>query len=331
VTIRDGVDQAVQLTRQLIAFCARQILTPTLVDLNATLLRLLPRLKGLLGPGVEVGTDLQPNLGRVSADAGQLEQVIQILAANARDAMPRGGKLTWKTRNLEPAAPAIQSPGEAGSWVALSVTDSGCGMDEKLLDRIYEPFFTTKDQPQSSGMGLATAYGIIKQMEGRLEVVSELGRGTTFTIYLPRSLETVADFEIAPTLADTKRTRETVLVVDDDDIARSLTRRILRSEGYIVLEARYGGEALLTCLKHPGAIHLLIADAVMPQLSGPGLAEQASSLRSEMKSLLLASNPTETGDANWSYLAKPFTPETLLRKVREMLLAMPTGNVSTLG
>jgi nitrogen-specific signal transduction histidine kinase/CheY-like chemotaxis protein len=332
-SIRDTVDSAADLTRQLVAFCSREVVELTNMDLNALLQRLEPRLRELLGREIELRLKLAPGLAMVQADHEQLERVLLVLAANARDAMPQGGRLQIQTGVVEfPRDPAQAEPGwPQGTHVAITVSDTGCGMEPKTIDRLYEPFFSTKERGQTSGLGLAAAYGIIKQFGGHIEASSEIGRGSSFRIYLPVGPDTVFDLELPAELVDTAPHGLTVLLVSDDEPQRSRTRQILRSVGYEVIEARYGGEALLQCLRHEGPIHLLLADAYMAHVTGRQLADQALPLRPDLKVLLLGGPPvvphagvppTSTlsplTDAI-SYLTSPWSVEDLVSGIRQVL------------
>ena len=320
-------DRAAALTRQLLAFSRKEVLIPVTVELNALVMDLERMLGRLLGEDVQLGTQLDPNLWPVRADTSQLEQVIMNLAVNARDAMPRGGKLAIETHNvtLEAGHRSLRGPAKPGDYVLVTVADSGSGMDAATKARLFEPFFTTKGPGQGTGLGLATVYGIVERSGGFIDVESELGRGTTFRIYLPRDRGKPAPgTSPAP---PTRRTRgmETVLLVEDEDAVRAFTRIVLQNHGYAVLEARHAGEALLLCEERREPIHLLLTDVVMPDMSGRQLAERLSKLQPGMKVLYVSGY---TDDAivrhgvvrdGLPFLPKPFAPEALARKVREVL------------
>jgi PAS domain S-box-containing protein len=325
--IKKAGDRAAALTRQLLAFSRQQVLVPQVLDLNHVVANTLSMLRRLIGEDVELVAVEGPGLGRVKADPGQLEQVIMNLAVNARDAMPRGGRLTLETANAELDETYARShfPIQPGPYVMLAVSDTGCGMEAETQAHIFEPFFTTKDKGKGTGLGLAMVYGIIKQSGGYIWCCSEVGQGTAFKIYLPR-VEEVEEMKgkvgvwVAP-----ERCTETVLVVEDEPEVRQLARRILAAQGYQVLEARHGEDALLVCEQHPGPIHLLLTDVVMPEMGGPELAERLAPFRREMKVLYMSGY---TDDAvvhhgvltsGAAYLQKPFTPEALARKVWEVL------------
>jgi two-component system cell cycle sensor histidine kinase/response regulator CckA len=256
-----------------------------------------------------------------------MEQVIMNLAVNARDAMPQGGTLTIETANIELDDSYVRAWPEArpGEHVLLAVSDTGCGMDRATQARIFEPFFTTKGPEKGTGLGLATVYGIVKQSGGHIQVYSEPGIGTTFKIYLPRVQETAASTKPQPNTKAMPRGNETVLLVEDEDALRTLSRRLLERNGYHVLEARHSGEALSICENEKETIHLLITDVVMPVMGGRELADRLLPLRPGMKVLYVSGY---TDDAiihhgvlnhDMPFLAKPFGPESLARKVREVL------------
>jgi two-component system cell cycle sensor histidine kinase/response regulator CckA len=320
-------ERAAALTHQLLAFSRKQILHLQVIDLNEVLANLENMLQRLLGEDLELELKLAPDLGAVKADPGQMEQVIMNLAVNARDAMPQGGRLVISTANFYLDNGQDRKPAEvlSGPYVQLSVSDNGAGMDTETQAHIFEPFFTTKEAGKGTGLGLSTVYGIVAQSGGHLEVESQPGRGTTFHIYLPRitsASETMAPAKevSAPALGS-----ETVLLVEDEDILRGVISKFLRIFGYTVLEARHGGEALLLCERHPGTIHLLLTDVVMPQMSGRELADRLASLRPEMKIMFMSGYTADEignhGGPEFSgpLLSKPFKPKVLARMVRELL------------
>jgi signal transduction histidine kinase len=324
--IQAAASRAADLTRQLLAFSRRQLLHPRVLDLNALLAESTRLLGRLLGEDIELATVYGDNLGLVRADPGQLDQVVVNLSVNARDAMPHGGTLTIETRNVtvDPAAAERHAAFRAGSYVLLTISDTGSGMSAEVLDRIFEPFFTTKDVGKGTGLGLAMVYGIVKQSGGWIWVSSEVGRGTTFEIYLPRVNEAAAPADPPPAVSH-RRGTETVLVAEDDEGVRKLTCRSLRKSGYQVLEAANGGEALMLCERRQRPIDLLVTDVVMPGMSGPQLVERLKQLHPEMK-VLYTSGYTDAAvvrlgllDESLDFLQKPFTPAELNRKVREVL------------
>ncbi len=326
--IRRAGERAAELTRQLLAFSRRQLLQPRVLALNSLIADSIKMLKRLLGEDIELVTLLDPELGHVKADAGQMDQVILNLALNARDAMPQGGKLTLETRNVMLQEEYAQKHFslQPGSYIMLAISDIGCGMDPQTLSHIFEPFFTTKDPGKGTGLGLSTVYGIVQQSGGSIWVYSEPGRGTTFKIYLPRIEESLGEAEDKQrTEADSPRGSETILVVEDDEIVRKLTSQALRRYGYRVVEAANGREALLESEKHPGTIPLMIADVVMPQMSGPELAARLGQSHPETQVLYMSGYTDDAVvrhgllDATLHFLQKPFTPGALVHKVRNIL------------
>jgi PAS domain S-box-containing protein len=325
--IKQAGDRAAALTRQLLAFSRKQVLSPKVLDLNAVVTNLDSMLRRLIGEDIQLSTVPASGLWRVKADQGLFEQVIMNLAVNARDAMPQGGRLTIETANVEldNAYARRHVSVQPGSYVMLAVSDTGCGMDAGTQARIFEPFFTTKEKGKGTGLGLSTVYGIVKQSGGNIWVYSEPGRGTTFKIYLPRVEESVVTVEPETAPLQAARGSETVLLVEDEESVRTLVRTILQTNGYTVLEASNGGHALQLCERHPGPIHLLVSDVVMPEMSGRELAERLTSSRPNVKVLYL-SGYTDNAivrhgvlEPGTAFLQKPFTPDSLLRKVREVL------------
>jgi len=325
--IKKAGDRAAALTRQLLAFSRKQILQPEVLDLNHIVVELNKMLHRLIGEDIDLLMALAPDLGKVKADPNQVEQVIMNLVVNARDAMPKGGKLTIETSNvsLSEEAADLHVSVSAGPYVMLAVSDSGCGMDAVTQDRIFEPFFTTKEVGKGTGLGLATVYGIVKQSEGSISVYSEVGRGTTFKIYLPSVEGPVVDVEKGFENVGSLRGAETVLVVEDEEVVREMATEILRESGYQVLEAKHANEALELAAQYDGEIHLMLTDVVMPQMSGRELAQQLKPLRPEMKVLYMSGYTDDAIvhhgvlDPGTAFIGKPFSIDALTRKLREIL------------
>jgi PAS domain S-box-containing protein len=325
--IAKAANRAAMLTRQLLAFSRKQVLSTKVVDLNTILADMNKMLHRLIGEDITLVPDLAPGLHPVKVDPGQMEQVIMNLAINARDAMPQGGTLTLETHNVELDGSYTREYPELspGAYVLLAVSDTGCGMDEGVKARLFEPFFTTKEVGKGTGLGLATVYGIVKQAGGHISVYSEPGQGSTFKIYFPRAQEAPAARPEQPTRTPATSGTETVLVVEDEDGVRALTRRVLQNDGYKVLEARHGVEALEVCGEQEGPVHLVVTDVVMPKMNGPQLAELMRGMWPNLRVLFL-SGYTDRAllhsgllDGNQNFLQKPFTPQDLASKVREML------------
>ncbi len=284
-------------------------------------------LRRLIGETIELVTILTPSLGHVTADPGQIEQVLMNLTANARDAMPQGGKLTIATDNVELDESYVRQYAGArpGPRVRLAVSDTGTGMDKETLSHLFEPFFTTKEKGKGTGLGLSTIYGIVKHSAGYISVDSEPGFGSTFTVYLPRVTDEAAATEFVQTTAENPLGSETVLLVEDEDMVRALACRILQMHGYNLLEARDGIQALRLCQEYSGIIHLMVTDVVMPGMSGRAVADHLSSVRPGMKVLYLSGYTYNAIvhhgvlDSGKALLQKPFTPAELARKVREVL------------
>jgi len=323
-------DRAASLTRQLLAFSRQQTLQLRVLSLNEVVANTEKMLKRLIGEDIELVAVLAPDLGRVKADPGQVEQVIMNLAVNARDAMPKGGKLTIETANvdLDSAYSRKHPVARPGLHVMLSVTDTGSGMDEKTKARIFEPFFTTKERGKGTGLGLSTVYGIVKQSEGNIFVYSEPGLGTSFKVYLPQVREEVAAVKSSGAAPQQLKGAETILVVEDEQPVRRLVRSVLESNGYKVLVATRGDEALSLAATHKGPITLMITDTVMPGMGGRELAERLAPNRPEMKVLYMSGYTDDTVvrhkvlDPDTPFLQKPFMPGSLARKVREVLDAV---------
>ncbi|MFO0775788.1 MAG: PAS domain S-box protein [Nitrospiraceae bacterium] len=327
--VKKAGDRAAGLTNQLLAFSRRQFVSAKVVNLNEIVSGMDGMLRRLIGEDlIELCTNLAPDLATVKADPGQIEQVIMNLAVNAHDAMPMGGKLTIDTKNVSidkrhPLAPFALEPGE---YVSLIVGDTGHGMDEKTQTHIFEPFFTTKEKGKGTGLGLSTVYGIVKQTGGHIEVDSAIGKGARFKIYFPKMTEAAAAAAAEKTPAALRvGGKETVLVVEDEPAVRILVQETLRMHGYNVLMARHGIEALLTGAKHVGPIHLLLTDVVMPQMSGPEVADKLTKARRDMRVLFMSGYPDhpafgpDEARARAELIQKPFSPHELAQRVRELL------------
>ncbi len=324
-TIDRAGRRAAGLTRQLLAFSRCQFLEPRILSLNEILTNIEDMLARLIGEDIELITELDPELACVQADPGQIEQVVVNLAVNARDAMPEGGRLIIRSRNIvrDPSDPGDQGRIDPGEYVLLSVADTGVGMDEKTRLRLFEPFFTTKEKGKGTGLGLSTVYGIIRQSEGHITVESAPGRGSVFQILLPaRADQAAPPPQKSQPVGDVFGT-ETILLVEDEDLVRDYARRALELFGYRVLEAAAGDEALELYQREGEGIDLLLADVVMPRLSGPDLARRLQRIRPELKTIFMSgydSRSTQTlRELGEAFIAKPFSPQELGQKVREVL------------
>jgi PAS domain S-box-containing protein len=337
--VKKAGERASSLTRQLLAFSRQQVLAPQVLNLNTVVADMHEMLRRLIGGDIELVTSLEPQLGNVKADPGQIEQSILNLAVNARDAMPEGGTLKIETANIElndgVDVLIFEQPGvRRGKYVMLAVNDSGRGMDAETQTLIFEPFFTTKGRDKGTGLGLSTVYGIVKQSEGYIAVQSEPGQGATFKVYLPR----VEQEEVKPreTLSALGQGSETVLLVEEEEGVRELARLVLLAKGYTLLEAVSAEEALRISASHDGPIALVLTDVILPHLSGPELAQRLATLRPETKVLYLSGytggamgrpeisesrrpeQPVRAMSGS-AFLQKPFTSVVLARKVREVL------------
>ena len=325
--ISRAAGRAAALTRQLLAFSRKQVMQPQLLDLRDVIAGVAPMLSRLIGEDITVETVVPCDIGTVRADPGQLEQVLVNLAVNARDAMPGGGRLVLEASNLDLGHDqGRRRDGIApGRYVLLVVRDTGCGMAPDELERIFEPFFTTKPVGLGTGLGLPTVYGIVKQSGGHIWVDSERGRGTTVTLCLPRVMEAVEVDRPEVARMPGPRGAETVLVVEDEDAVRNLARRILERQGYAVLEARRGHEAVALAATHAGTIDLLLTDIVMPEMNGRVLAEQLSEAHPGLRVLYMSGYTDDEivrrgmFDRGTGFLEKPFSAETLARAIRSAL------------
>lgn len=324
--IQQAADRATTLTRQLLAFSRKQLLELKVVDVNAIVSDMERLLRPLIGENVELAAKLAPDAGYTRADAGQLEQVLMNLVVNAKDAMPNGGTLTIQTENilLGDSPRRGQTFIRPGSYVMLSVSDTGMGMDKETQSRIFEPFFTTKEKGKGTGLGLSTVYGIVKQSGGYVMVQSDLGRGSTFQIYLPH-VEGRAEKHAAPAARAAVGGTETILLVEDEESVRQLVRDTLESKGYKVVEAENGESGMKAAVRHEGKIDLIITDVVMPGMGGREMAEEIVKKRPGTKVLFLSGYAEDAilsdggFDNATAFLQKPFTLQNLSRKVREVL------------
>jgi nitrogen-specific signal transduction histidine kinase len=326
-SIVEAADRAASLTRQLLAFGRQQVLEPRVIHLNDIVRSMEKMLRRLIGEDIELVTVLAQDAGAVQADPSQIEQIIMNLAVNARDAMPSGGRIILETMNTELSHSYVQELREVepGNYVMLAVSDTGTGMDAQTQAQIFEPFFTTKEMGRGTGLGLSTVYGIVTQSQGHIWVYSEVGHGTTFKIYLPRVEEPARVERQEPQPAGAARGAETILLVEDDRALRNLAVKILRREGYTVLEAEGSLQAEEICRRHQGQIDLILTDMVMPQMSGHELAKRVRSLRPHMRVLYMsgyteyAASQRPGFELDAPLLSKPFTSVTLSSKIREVL------------
>jgi PAS domain S-box-containing protein len=332
--INKAAERAAALTGQLLALSRRQVLQPKVIDLNSVLTEIKKMLLRIIGEDIELIGRLDPRLRYVKADKGQIEQVVMNLTINARDAMPRGGRLLFETANVEidrqyQSRHPVVIP---GSYVLLTVSDNGEGMDKEVQSHIFEPFFTTKGVGQGTGLGLSTVYGIVKQSGGYIWVYSEVGHGTTIKIYLPRAVEPLEKPETTPEAKKSPGGSETILLVEDEFMLRSAIKEGLEINGYRVLEAGNGEEALSVSRKHADRIHLVLTDVVMPGMNGREVAESLSLIHPDAQVLYMSGY---TNDAvirhgllneKTAFLQKPFTPKDLALKIREILDAPNSEN-----
>jgi two-component system cell cycle sensor histidine kinase/response regulator CckA len=327
--IKIAGERAAVLTRQLLAFSRKQIVQPKVLDLNKLLTGMEKMLVRLIGEDIEILMIQESALWKVETDPGQMEQVIMNLVVNARDSMPIGGKLTIETANMDLDENYFSEHGiveeRPGSYVMLAVSDTGSGMDKEVQEHIFDPFYTTKEKGKGTGLGLSTLYGIAKQNNGFIWVYSEPGQGSTFKIYLPKVKGDVKEEEIEQTPVENLSGSETVLIVEDDDSLRKLTRTVLKQRGYKILEAENGEDALRISKEHEGSIDLMITDVVMPKMSGKETAERLQPLHPQMKVIYMSGYTDDAIvhhgvlAAGLNFLEKPFSLEGLARKVREVL------------
>jgi len=328
--IRKAANRGSAITGQLLTFSRRHHVEPQVLVLNAVMADMQKMLRRMIGEHIEINTYPGAELGRVKADPGQMEQVIMNLVVNARDAMPRGGKISIRTANMELAAnhERVSLGLAAGPYVMVQVSDTGEGMDAETLQHLFEPFFTTKEKGKGTGLGLATVYGIVKQGRGDISVQSERGRGTTFTIYMPRVAATSKPAAEEPVGRSANSGTETILLVEDEDGVRRLLTHVLGQRGYKVLEARNGPEAFAMYQQLAQPVHLLLTDIVMPGMNGRELADRLLKLQPDLKVIYISGYTDEVLIGNGRhpgalFLQKPLRPDILVAKVRGLLDGAP--------
>jgi PAS domain S-box-containing protein len=325
--IKNAAERAAGLTQQLLAFSRKQVLRPVILNLNAMISESMKMLRPVITEHIQLALVLDPALGSMKADPGQIEQVIVNLVVNARDAMPQGGKLTIETArvNLDDAYARQHASVRPGHYVMLAVSDTGSGMNADAQAHIFEPFFTTKGRGKGTGLGLSTVYGIVKQSGGSIWVSSERGEGTAFKIYFPCVDQPAEEVATRAQLTESPGGSETILVVEDEEMVRRLVCQILTSKGYRVLEAANGEEGLLVCKRQPFPIHIMVTDVVMPEMNGRDLANRVAAIRPAMKVLFMSGYSEDAVvrdgvlDPGLNFIQKPFAPEALAWKVREVL------------
>ena len=325
--IKKAGDRAASLTRQLLAFSRRQVLQPKVLNLDTVVVDMEKMLRRIIGENIDLRAVLEPTLGNVNADPGQIEQIILNLIVNARDSMPNGGKLTIETDNVYLDEEYVKNhvSAQVGPHVMLAVSDTGHGMEHSTISRIFEPFFTTKELGKGTGLGLSTVYGIVKQSGGNIWVYSEVGRGTTFKIYLPRVDDGVDEYKRGLEEAKVNKGSETILLVEDEAMLRKLARQTLSGYGYRIVEASNGDEAITIAANHEGHIHLLLTDVIMPGINGRDLGIKLLETRPSLRVLFMSGYTDDAIvhqgvlDESANFIQKPFAPESLARKVREVL------------
>jgi len=325
--IQKAAERGAGLTRQLLAFSRKQVLQPRILDINEVVADVEKMLRRVIGEDIQLVTTPGAGVGRIRADPGQIEQVLMNLVVNARDAMPKGGRLIFETANvaLDDTYARAHPEVQPGPFVMLAVSDTGVGMDAQTQAHIFEPFFTTKEQGKGTGLGLATVFGIVQQSGGSISVDSRLGLGTTCTIYFPRVEDELSGSPPAPPGAPPPEGTETVLLVEDADPLRVMIREILEAAGYTVLECADPEEALRRVTARDAPVRLLLTDVVMPRLSGPDLAKSVRIARPEIKVLFMSGYTDDAMGlhgvlgAGTQFIQKPFTADALIRKVREAL------------
>ncbi|MGE3467914.1 MAG: PAS domain-containing protein, partial [Pyrinomonadaceae bacterium] len=325
--VKNAGDRAAVLTSQLLAFSRKQVLNPIVHNVNTVISNIENMLRRIIKENIELRTSLDPNLGNVRADPGQIEQVVMNLTLNARDAMPNGGLLTIKTETtyLEESYVGQHLEIKPGNFVKITVADTGEGISPEVKSHIFDPFFTTKEVGKGTGLGLSTVYGIVKQSGGDIMVYSEVGHGTTFKIYLPCVDENVEQPKWPEPPQEHQRGTGTILLVEDEDIVRNLVIAVLTGAGYKVLDAASGDEGLAICRSYTDPIHLLLSDVIMPKMGGIELKAHVAKLRPEISVLFMSGYTDESlahrgiYDEDVAFIEKPFTPDALARKVREVL------------
>jgi CheY-like chemotaxis protein len=326
--IENAADRAVNLVRQLLAFSRKQVLRPKILDLNAIVVNLDQLLRRLMNENIEMKTFVSKDVGAIKADPGQVEQVIMNLVVNARDALPDGGRIVIETSNvdLDSVYTLDHAVVRPGPYVLLAVTDTGIGMTADTVAHIFEPFYTTKESGRGTGLGLSTVYGIVKQSGGYIWVYSEIGKGTTFKVYLPRVSDSIPASQVPETHAPTAhKGHETILLVEDEPAVRQLARMVLSKLGYTVLEALSPEDAERLAGNDGAEIHLLLTDVVMPGMSGHELAKRLTARCPQLRVLYMSGYTYNviaqdgTLEEGISFLQKPFTPQVLTEKVREAL------------
>lgn len=325
--IQRAGEKATGLSRQLLLFSRKQTVQPVLLNLNNLVTDFTKMLRRLIRENIELTLNLDPDLNWVKADPGQIEQILMNLVVNARDAMPKGGKLRIDTTNVKIESPAEQDESRLapGSYVLLSVRDTGCGMDDDVLSHLFEPFFTTKEPGKGTGLGLATVYGIVKQSKGLIRVASKVGVGTRFRIYLPAAPRETAPQASRTSGALTGYGTGTILVVEDDNAVRSMAHHALRGSGYNVLSANNGFDALAIADEHPGPIDLVLTDVIMPIMSGTQLVKILASKRPTTRFLFMSGYTDSVLaqhnelDIRAAFLEKPFSAVGLIAAIRKAL------------
>jgi PAS domain S-box-containing protein len=329
--INKAAERGASLTKQLLAFSRKQIIKPSHLDLNVIVNNAQQMFQRLIGENIELVISLDPLLGSIMADSDQLQQVTMNLVVNARDAMSDGGRLEITTKNVELDESSIGAHPDAvpGRYVVMTVTDTGIGMSEETIQCIFDPFFTTKAEGKGTGLGLTMVYGIVRQSGGWIEVSSKLGQGASFSVYLPRIDTIPVENQAKPATATKRYGNETVLVVEDQKEVRRLTRNILESYGYQVIEAASGEQALSIEKDHPGEINVLVTDVILPGMNGKVLSECLRVLRPKLKVILMSGYPEDVisfrgiVEPDVAYLLKPFSPDSLAAKVRDVLEGPP--------